>query len=348
MPDDKTLLSFIARRYAQGSYEDAATDALFFILSRSDSAKRALSALLSNDSAPLSIAKVRLQAMDAYGAYPDLACLDQHDNIVALIESKFWATLTHHQPVTYWKTLPADQSSVLLFLAPKSRVDAPGLWDALVNRLRDAGHELCPADIDKTRITAASKTDRRRLTLTGWHSLLDGIAQRAKQDSDAQASFEITELQGFVDAVITKGKPTRDENLKRLIADAVNRLETMGWANTDGLSTGEAHGYYYQRYHRLAGAAAALRIDYNIIKQRPDRPLWLRFGYYASAPTSTEQVRGILKGMDEEGWDLNGAQISMPITLPTGADHDTTLGTIVAQMERIAKIIDPNGPTYQK
>ena len=184
------------------------------------------------------------------------------------------------------------------------------------------------------------------MMLTSWQSPLDCIAQRVKHDGDAQATFEITELQGLAIDVITKDKPTRDENLKRLIAEAIKRLEQSGWADTDGLSTGEGHDYY-QRYHRLAGAVAALRIDYSVVKQMPDKPLWLRFGYYATAPTSTEQVRSILNGLDEQGWNLNGAEISLPIALPAGADHDTTLGAIVAQMERIAKIIDPNGPTYQ-
>ena len=118
MPDDKSLLSFVARRHAQGSYEDAATDALFFILSRSTSAKRALSDFMSDDNVTLSIEKVRPKSRDAYGAIPDLACLDGEENVLALIESNFWATLTHNQPVTYWKTLPADKPSVLLFLAP--------------------------------------------------------------------------------------------------------------------------------------------------------------------------------------------------------------------------------------
>ena len=346
MSDYKSLLSYIVRRYTT-SREDAATDALFFILSRSTAAKRVLSEFLSDDNAPLSITKVRPQSMDAYGAIPDLACLDQYDNILALTESKFWASLTPHQPVTYWKSLPADKPAVLLFLAPKSRVDDGHLWNELIDRLSDAGHELCPPNSDESRIVAISKTDSRRLMLTSWQSLLGRIVQRVEHDGDFQAAFEIAELQGLAIDVITKGKPTRDENLKSLIADAVKRLEQSGWANTDGLSTGEGHDYY-QRYHRLAGAAAALRIDYNVVKQMPDKPLWLRFGYYATAPTSTEQVRNILNGMDEQGWNLNGAEISLPITLPADTDHDATLGAIVTQMERIAKIIDPNGPTYQK
>lgn len=116
MADNSTLLSFIARRHTMG-LEDVATDALCFILSRC-SAKRALSDFLGDERGPLPIAKAQTWLAEAHGAVPDLACLDEDGNRVALIESKFWAQLTHHQPVTYWQGLSDDRPAVLLFLAP--------------------------------------------------------------------------------------------------------------------------------------------------------------------------------------------------------------------------------------
>ena len=58
MADNASLLSFIARRHTVGR-EDVATDALSFILSRSNSAKRALSDLLGDDRGPLQVAAAR-------------------------------------------------------------------------------------------------------------------------------------------------------------------------------------------------------------------------------------------------------------------------------------------------
>ena len=55
--------------------------------------------------------------------------------------------------------------------------------------------------------------------------------------------------------------PRRDENLKKLIADAVKRVEKSGWANSDGFRVGQGYEYY-GRYLRLAGAFAWLGIDY--------------------------------------------------------------------------------------
>ena len=58
MADNASLLSFIARRHTVGR-EDVATDALSFILSRSNSARRVLSDLLGDDRGPLQVAKAR-------------------------------------------------------------------------------------------------------------------------------------------------------------------------------------------------------------------------------------------------------------------------------------------------
>ena len=138
MADNNSLLGFIAQRHAIG-LEDVATDALFFILSRSTSAREALSDFLGDDRGPLPIARAQPWAADAFGAVPDLACYDENDNLVALIESKFWAPLTRNQPVTYWQGLPDDKPAVLLFLAPDYRVHQGSLWDELVARLRNAG-----------------------------------------------------------------------------------------------------------------------------------------------------------------------------------------------------------------
>ena len=297
MADNNSLLSFIAQRHTIG-LEDVATDALFFILRHSTFAREALSDFLGDDRGPLPIAKAQPWAADAHGAVPDLACFDEDDNLVALIESKFWAPLTRNQPVTYWQGLPDDKPAVLLFLAPDYRVDQDSLWDELVDRLRNAGHELGTADREVSLITAPAKVGQRRLMLTSWQLLLDRMAQRSKKDGDAQACFEIAELQGLAASAIAGDNPKSDDNLKKLIADAMKRVEQSDWANTDGLAVGQGLGFH-GRYLRLAGASAWLGIDYEAVKQMPDKPLWLQFYPNPAANVSVEAVRSILGSLAE-------------------------------------------------
>ena len=345
-PTKRSLLSFIARRHTVGR-EDVATSALSYILSHSNSARQALSHLLSKGGAPLHVEKAAPWGADAVAAIPDLACFDENDDLVALIESKFWAGLTHHQPVTYWKELPDDRPAVLLFLAPAYRINPGGLWDELVDRLSSAGHELGNPEKRENLVVASATVGERRLMLTSWDLLLDKLARQAKDDCDAQASFEIAELQGLACDVTASENPRHDENLKKLIAKAVKCVEESGWANTERLTVGQGHEIY-GRYLRLAGAFAWLGIDYKAQKQVPGKPLWLVFMDEPSAPLGVDLVRKRLGELVEPGFVWSGDQYAcVPIALPDGVDTEATCNAIVAELVRIAKLIDPDGPTYR-
>lgn len=348
MAEAKSLLSLIARRYAAGR-EDAATEALCFILSRSDSAKDAFAEFLGDSREPLPIASFSTQRM-VHGAIPDMACYDEQGARVAFIECKFWANLTKHQPVDYWRQLPDNRPAALLFLAPASRVVRSGyLWDEIVERLRNAGHELGPVDEREHLITASPTDGQRRLVLTSWESLLDRVAQRTVKDADVKACFEIDELRGLALDAIKNDDPVRDENLKRSIDGAVKQLEESGWANTEELTVGGTKGVSWVRYLRLAGAPAGLRIDYKAVKQM-GKPLWL--GFWSRSKdrrklVSFDKVREKLGDLSEPGLEWLPEHVCVPIDLPAGADRKATVHAIVAELERIAKIIDPDGPTYR-
>ncbi len=353
MAEPKSLLSLIARGYAAGR-EDAATEALCFIVSRSDSSRAALAEFLGFDGNPLPIASFSTQFL-VHGAYPDMVCHDEDGNRVAFIESKFWASLTHNQPVKYWEELADDRPGVLLFVAPAFRIastDEDSLWGELLERLRRKGHELGPVCERESLVTAASKDGQRRLILTSWDVLLDKLAQQAVMDADFKACFEIAELRGLARDAIKNDDPVRDENLKLLIADAVTHLEESGWANTEGLAIGVAEGVYHVRFLRLGGAAAGLRIDYRAVKHM-GKPLWLWFWDKTRIPhllVSFDKVREKLGELAEPGleWLSSDTDICLLIDLPAGADRKATLHAIVAEVERIAKIIDPDGPTYRR
>ena len=347
MTDSATLLSYVAQRHTSG-LEDVATDALCFILSHSASARSALSAFLGDERDPLPVEKAQPWAAVAHGAEPDLACYNRDGTVVAFVEAKFWAPLTHHQPVTYWEELPSDRPAVLLFLAPDYRIDQGSLWGELVDRLHKKGHELGTPDRCKGLVTASAKVGQRRLMLASWHTLLDRMAGRAKEDGDSQTCFEIAELKGLANEVIEGDNPKRDENRRKLIDEAVERLKQLGWANTERLTTGESRGVYFARYLRLAGASAGLRIDYEILKQEPERPLWLWFWKDPDARVGVEEIGRILSGSDEPDVEWRSGDVFTPISLPVDADRQATLDAIVEELERIAALIDPNGPTYPK
>lgn len=348
MTDNQSLLGFIAQRHTIG-LEDVATDALCFILSRSKAACTALADFLGDGHAPLPIAGAQTWLANEHGAVPDLACIDTGGDVVALIESKFWAPLTRHQPVTYWKALPADKPSALLFLAPDDRINPGSLWEEITERLGKAGHEISVDRIESNLKTATGNDGHRRLVLTSWSWLLDHIAQQVLTAGDRRASFEIAELQGLAASAIAGDKPQRDSNLKDLMAKTVKRVEQSGWANTSGLDVGQGHNYFV-RYLRLAGADAWLGMDYRTAEQMPDKPLWLSF-YIPNHPNhrsrvGLDEIRSKLGDLGTPGLEWRPDEICIPIELPAGADQETTLAAAVSALEHIAKLIDPQGPTY--
>ena len=183
--------------------------------------------------------------------------------------------------------------------------------------------------------------------LTTWQLLLDRMAQRAREHDDTQACFEIAELQGLAASAIEGDSPTRDENLKQLIAESVKRVEQSKWADTKGLTVGQGFDFY-GRYLRLAGAFAWLGIDYRAMKEMAGKPLWLSFtgDYEVDVSVKLEEVRSRLKGMAETGLEWRGGAVNLPIDLPAGADREKTLSAIVTRLECIAELIGPEGPTY--
>lgn len=347
--DNDSLLSFVVLKHTQGP-EDAATDALCFILSHRPSAMNALSELLGDAGDPLPIEKANTQEfLETSGAYPDMGLRDSDDNLTAFVESKFWAPLTRHQPVTYWEALPEHRRTVLLFLAPQSRVNDGYLWDELEGRLRDAGHELGTATRDENVISASATGAPRILMLTSWEHLLGLMAERVDRGGDGQAAFEIAELKMLATRAVEGVSDDKNETIKQVTGDIVHRLVHAGWANSDGLSWGAGYGYFC-RYLLLGGAWAWLgRID-EALEQMPEAPLWLCF-YYDSddrAPVSAAEVRTRLGDKVYSGTELQSwAEVMVPITLRPGVDLRSVRDTIVDELVRIAKIIDPKGPTYR-
>ena len=268
MEKDNTLLSYVAQRLTS-DLEDAATHALSFILTRSTSARMTLSDLMGDDRGPLPVAKTQPWLADAHGAIPDLACFDDDGDLVALIESKFWAQLTHHQPVTYWQSLPKDNPAVLLFLAPATRIDEGSLWDELVMRLHDSGHQLDIKRDAGNLVTAHSDVDQRRLMLASWELLLEVMAKRAGKDGDARARFEIAELQGLAVSTIERDRPhtrRQPETVSRRSRDSCRtiRLGQHWWVINGGRTrllrkVSSPRGCNRWTSHRLRGPETGAR-----------------------------------------------------------------------------------------
>ena len=81
----------------------------------------------------------------------------------------------------------------------------------------------------------------------------------------------------------------------------------------------------------------------------PGKPLWLSLSgeFEVDVGVKLERVRSKLKGQAETGLERRSGEVYLHIDLPAGADRDKTLNAIVDQLECMAELIDPEGPTYR-
>ena len=112
--------------------EDRGTDALAYILNRSDACREALDAMLRDGEFELpQIVNVDTQDRRSLHSRPDIVGYDREDKRRLMVEVKFWAVLQPDQAGRYYEMLEKRGPGVLLFICPEKRIN-----DSLAMRLR--------------------------------------------------------------------------------------------------------------------------------------------------------------------------------------------------------------------
>ena len=124
--EHETLLSSLAFRFTTPK-ENLAVEALAHVLRASVTARRALiGAVVAAGLELPSDLTFRTQVPSDNLGRPDLVGFDDQRLEALIVEAKFWAGLTEHQPVSYLRQLPAGRPSALLFVAPETRIAVLG------------------------------------------------------------------------------------------------------------------------------------------------------------------------------------------------------------------------------
>jgi hypothetical protein len=284
-----TLLASLALRLAAHP-ENIATEGLLHVLQIHAASAAALADLLRHAGLPaLPRLMFRTQVSDADGAIPDLVGIDASGASRLIVEAKFWAHLTDHQPVTYLQRLAADHPSVLLFICPAGR--EVGLWDQLQSRARASPDFISAATggSPPSRLVQWLQTAQNRyLAIVSWRALLSALASDAGAHGDRDYEADVGQLQGLCERVDSEAfLPLRDSELAPEIgkraaqfADLVDatveelKLRARPGVSTEGLTTGGRHGAYgrFFSYGRIGGVllySPALWGKYQL------SPLWL-------------------------------------------------------------------------
>ncbi len=371
MEDDYSLLAHLVPKLTS-QVEDAATDALVYILNRSESCREALRSFVSEGEHQLeplhrASTQVTVPACTPGDRPPewrlDLVAYDADESMRLIIESKFWAALSSCQASGYVTHLAPEEPATLLFVAPEVRRET--LWakirtqfdkapclslesDRTVGQLRFADVTKLADAADDAQGTDARCTDTQwRVALTSWHALLNHL-----EPVDSSMTSNIRQLRNLANAVDDKAFaplhtedfnpaiPRRHMDFCRLVDDVVNTGEHNRWISVKGFKATAQRDGYLRFFRFLAddgrrmSKETALYFSANRWVKSGTVPIWLRF------PHPSEH-KAIAAQTEIEYQKAPGGPTWVPLRLLTGVEYSDVFDDVVAQVRAVRDIVLP-------
>ena len=322
--------------------ENAATEALGYILNGSTGSIRALNELLREggfDVGP--IARVKTQVTHEDGSRPDMAGYDENNVKRLLVEAKFGAVLLEGQASEYARQLDQPGPAVLLFISPELRI--PTLWVEIERQMAEESR-LEPIDsppgVRRARVawTEPSETELQ-LMLVSWVRLLDRMDALASDDgvkSDIQQLLGLVHAQDaqvFLPIHAEDMSPDYGRRLRwynQLVDDAVDSRGVPGkWMCIEGLNaTPQRWGYGRYLHFSDMDGDFWFGVNHERWAGSGDTPLWLRV--LDRTGVNMDEIARKLNVQIQDEW--------IPVHLKTGVEYDEVLDDVVSQLKVIAEI----------
>lgn len=334
-----------------GQTERAATEALSYILNRSAPAKHQLAGLLRHAGVDIeSILNCETEVGHEAKGRADIVAYDSNGRERVLVEVKFWAKLTDHQPNSYLARLETRAPSALLFLCPETRMEQ--LWAEILGRCDrkfgvvevSSGGSIRAADIGK---------GTRKLMLTSWQHLLttiaDGCSEQDKQniaqleglvaymEKDRFIPWEEADLQGDI--------PRKIQGLRRLIIDTVESGKRGNWGIAEQ-STKVSTSIDCGQYLFLGGVGVWFGVDFGTWAEHGDSPLWVQLSQ-EDLPQDGMALQRIKRNRTIRKYLVAEHYYHFPIDLPVGEDVSSVVSSVVKQLNGIARLIDSGTNRYR-
>lgn len=344
----ETLLSKLVYKFSQ-SPENLATESLQYILSTSPSAAAGLHRLVFQCGASINSDCVfRTQVAGSNGEIPDLIGFNRSSNAEQIIlEAKFWASLTDNQPVTYLKRLPKNQPSILLFVAPATRIAT--LWPELTRRaileniFSDQIQTTCASD--ECKVIRLDETPRV-FALVSWRYLLTMMKSCCVEFSDSKSVQDIEQLTGLCERMDEKEfLPLRSDELGSGIARRFMQFESL----LDDIAVRAVERCVAKWAHNknrisqccpivIAEHNACIHFSPRLWASLGETPLWL--GFYSFdwkksviLDARIEILANQLNSRTDSKRD-EGGNLWIPIYLACGEEKSVLVDQVVNQIER--------------
>jgi len=336
------MLAYIVPGLTQQT-ENAATDALFYLLRRYPVASQAFMTYVSNLGVHLPdnlhIDKQRGQGH----AIPDLVGIDEDKQCVLMVELKFWATLTSNQPLTYLHHLAAEKKSMLLFVAPLSRF--PTLWRELIHQCIKNSPSIDREIAQSPECYVAEVESGKLLGLVSWESLLTHLRKALENNGMIDGAYEVWQLQGLCDRLDAEGfHPLQAKDLQssadleiekyhRLVDDIVKILIKKGHASTEEYSATPGTGFY-KRYMTLHGYKNwCVECNQTYWSNFGSTPIWLTL--YIRSKAQAKEKSNSIKEKSRNRVFVDKNYILIPLELALGVEQEYVINHLVRQIEDV-------------
>ena len=342
MVDNTTLMAYLVPRLTR-QVENAATDALSYILNRSTRSLQALNDLLREGGFDVeSIARVETQVTYEDGSRPDMVGYDKDNVKRLLVEAKFWASLLEGQASGYVQQFDQLGPSVLLFISPEVRI--PTLWSEIKRQIEQQSR-LEPIDSSQEVRRAKMVGAERHVMLVSWVQLLDRMDALAGDDG---VKSDIRQLRGLAQGQDEEAfLPIHSEELspslgrrlvwyKQLVDDVIDsRGVSEKWMDVQGVRA-TPQWYGYGRYVRFSGVEGYFwfGVNHEQWAEHGDTPLWLSVG--GRIQICMEDIGKELNVQVQDCW--------VPIHPKVGVEYAEVLNDVVSQIKIIAKVVGAHLP----
>lgn len=346
------LFAYLADRFS-GNTEDLATEALCYLLRYAEA---------DQDAQP--IAETFIRYAGTFGAsleqpihfstqeghqdngQPDLWGRDEDGKAQLLIECKFWAGLTKHQPTSYLNILREDDGQLLLFIVPEAR--RRYVWAELRTRLG-----IDPPQTEDVESWSLCTAEGPVMAITTWGYVLD--AMRAGAQASPTALADLEQLEGLCarmdrDAFIPLAGEDVGPNVAQRIHDYQSLVRDLrkqvkhgfadGWGPVGDCSP--AH-WGYRFPVRLHGLPAYIGLQW-WWKERGHSPIWIRLTANSSSHRTAILSALKSKHVAYEDWGDHFNDLLIPLRLPLAVERDHVIRLVTEQMRFIAEGVDKCNP----
>jgi len=346
------VLGYLARRFTV-SEENLATEALTWLL-RDASANKAVCALARQAGAdvPDGLNFVG-QVGNPETGRPDIVGTDDSQAERLLIEAKFAAGLTAHQPGGYLNRLGDPLPGLLLVVAPSARL--PTLWPELLHAI--PGHSInapSPSAPLEGEVLAQRVDGSRVLALTSWRHLVTYVLETLKaagnvvlaQDGEQLLALtEVMDSQAYAPVVPGDYGVAEAKRIQQLVGliDGVHNHARAGSPVVEHYGRASHGRIFYGWYLRSTATKKSLWFGFSprLWAHWGISPLWMqiRVSEYWSmqrlgislAPLHAPGQKGVFEETDS---------FNVPLRLEPFLSEQHTVADLLSQIEALVALLD--------